>query len=85
MSSGKSTAGRACRRKLSVSSGEKRRINPAQYDQVEHRRQMIQYKGQGLMDLGFGDHMVVFQDKHASLRQRRECIEERPEQRFQGR
>ena len=63
----------------------KRRINPAQYDQVERCRQMLQHKGQALMDLGFGDHMVVFQDKHASARQRHECIEERPQHRFQGR
>ena len=36
-------------------------------------------------DLGFSDHMIVFQDQQASMRQRREFIEECPEHWFQER
>ena len=63
----------------------KGRINPCYHDQVEQRRQMIKQKGQGLMDLRGGNHVVVFQDKYTSMRQGSKFIEERPEHQFQGR
>src|ERR1051326_4061324 len=61
------------------------RINPRYDDHMERRREMIEQKGQRLVNMGRGDHVKVFQHQDVSVRKLAQSVEESRERVLQGR